>query len=66
MDGRLLPEMVSDELHFLRLVEADETKPAVGDTRIQILCNFEPKTPDYKSRWRTWEITARTFSVLRT
>jgi hypothetical protein len=27
----------SGRVHFLRLVEADETKPAIGDTKIQLL-----------------------------
>jgi WD40 repeat protein len=37
-DGRtIVVGEYSGEVHFLRLVEADETKPAIGDTKIQLL-----------------------------
>jgi len=35
----------SGRLHFLQFVQADETKPAIGDTKIQLL-NREERTTD--------------------
>jgi WD40 repeat protein len=32
---------VSGRVHFLRLVEVDETKPVIGDTKIQLLLRKE-------------------------
>ena len=34
----------SGRVHFLRLVEADPTKPAIGDIKIQLLHREEPAT----------------------
>ena len=36
-------------LHFLRLVEADETKPALGDTKIQLLLREQQPTINNKT-----------------
>ena len=35
----------SRRVHFLRLVEADKTKPSIGDTKIQILRRKERASP---------------------
>jgi WD40 repeat protein len=44
-DGRtIIAGESSGGVHFLRLVQADETKPAIGDTKIQLLRLEEPAT----------------------
>jgi WD40 repeat protein len=34
----------SGRVHFLRLIEADPTKPPIGETKIQLLRREEPAT----------------------
>jgi hypothetical protein len=43
-ERRSLPGDESGQVHFLRIVEADETKPAIGDTKIQLLQHKEQGT----------------------
>jgi WD40 repeat protein len=44
-DGRtIVAGDASGQVHLLRVVEADETKPAIGDTKIQLLHLKEPAT----------------------
>jgi hypothetical protein len=45
----------SGQVHFLRLVEADETKPAIGDTKIPLLCP-EHRLIESEANWR-WSKT---------
>ena len=41
-DGRtIVGGDASGQVHFLELVEADETKPAIGDTKIRLLQHKE-------------------------
>jgi len=43
-DGQTIIAGDVGRVHFLRLVEADETKPAIGDTKIPILHRREQAT----------------------
>jgi WD40 repeat protein len=44
-DGRtIVAGESSGRMHFLRLVEADQTKLAIGETKIQLLRREEPAT----------------------
>jgi WD40 repeat protein len=45
VDGRtIVAGDVLGRVHFLRLVEADKTKPAIGETKIQLLHREKPAT----------------------
>ena len=44
-DGQMtIGEDTASRMHFLRLVEADPTKPAIGETKIQLLHREKPAT----------------------
>jgi WD40 repeat protein len=44
-DGRvIIAAELSGQVHFLRLVEADNTKPPIGETKIQLLHPQKPAT----------------------
>jgi WD40 repeat protein len=57
-DGRMIVAgEISGRVHFLCLVEANETKPPIGDIKIELLLREQQSTDKLKerARWRFWK-----------
>ena len=55
--GTIVARDASGQAHFLRLIEADSTKPQTGDTKFPLLFREQQSLdkPKKVERWRFWK-----------